>query len=389
MRTGLDVLLDRGLSELAGRRLGLITNHTGTDRRFRLTADLLRADGRFALAALFGPEHGVLGEAQAGAKVGAAVDAHTGLPVHSLYGETQSPTAEMLAGIDVLIFDMLDIGARFTTYISTMVNCQEAAAAAGRGLVVLDRPNPVTGSRVAGNLLDPAFTSFVGIHPIPIRHGLTVGELARLVAAERGWPVPTVVPMEGWRREWWYDQTGLPWIQPSPNLPTLDAAIVYLGSCLIEGTNLSEGRGTTRPFEYIGAPWLDPFALAEALAARKLSGVAFRPAYFTPTFAKHAGVVCGGVQVHILDRDAMRPVELGIHLLDVVRRLDPAAFVWRQSATGIFPIDRLLGCDRPRRALDDGAAAGEVMATWADEARAFTERRRPFLLYEEDSDAAA
>jgi uncharacterized protein YbbC (DUF1343 family) len=381
MLTGLDVLLNQGLPALAGKRVGLITNHTGTDRYFHLTADLLREAEGFELVALFGPEHGLLGEAQAGATIAGAVDKRTGLPVYSLYGKTETPTAEMLAGIDVLVFDMLDIGARFTTYISTMANCQEAAAAAGVGFVVLDRPNPANGKDVAGNLLDPAFISFVGIHPIPIRHGLTVGELAALMAAERGWLAPTVVPMQGWRREWWYDQTGLPWIQPSPNLPTLDSVIVYLGTCLIEGTNLSEGRGTTRPFEYVGAPWLDPFALAVALAARNLPGVAFRPAYFTPTFSKHAGVACGGVQLHILDRDAMRPVELGIHLIDVARELDPESFAWRQHGDGAFPLDRLLGSDRPRRAFDAGANAAEVMATWADEAQAFEERRKAYLLY--------
>ncbi|MGH2557753.1 MAG: exo-beta-N-acetylmuramidase NamZ family protein [Thermomicrobiales bacterium] len=381
MLTGLDVLLKQGLPELTGKRVGLITNHTGTDRDFRLAADLLHAAAGFELIALFGPEHGLLGEAQAGAKVDAALDKRTGVPVYSLYGETEAPTAEMLAGIDVLVFDMIDIGARFTTYISTMANSQEAAATAGLGFVVLDRPNPANGRDVAGNMLDPAFNSFVGIHPMPIRHGLTVGELATLIAAERGWPAPTVVPMQGWRREWWYDETGLPWIQPSPNLPTLDSVVVYLGACLIEGTNLSEGRGTTRPFEYIGAPWLDPFALTDALDARSLPGVAFRPAYFMPTFSKHAGVACGGIQVHILDRDAMRPVELGIHLIDVVRRLDPASFAWRQYAGKGYPLDRLLGSDRPRRAFDDGATAAEVMATWADESRAFEDRRRPYLLY--------
>ncbi|MGH2531654.1 MAG: exo-beta-N-acetylmuramidase NamZ family protein [Thermomicrobiales bacterium] len=381
MLTGLDVVLKQGLPELAGKRVGLITNHTGTDRGFRLAADLLHAAEGFELVALFGPEHGLLGEAQAGAKVEGAVDQRTGVPVYSLYGETEAPTPAMLAGIDVLVFDMLDIGARFTTYISTMANSQEAAAAAGLGFVVLDRPNPANGRDVAGNMLDPAFTSFVGIHPMPIRHGLTVGELAALIAAERGWPAPTVVPMRGWRREWWYDETGLPWVQPSPNLPTLDSLIVYLGTCLIEGTNLSEGRGTTRPFEYVGAPWLDPFALAEALDARDLPGVAYRPAYFTPTFSKHAGIACGGIQVHILDRNAMRPVELGIHLIDVARGRDPASFAWRQYADDGYPIDRLLGSDRPRRAFDDGATAAEVMATWAEESRQFEERRRPYLLY--------
>ena len=380
--SGLEVLLAEGHPRLAGRRAGLISNHTAIDRGLRSAVDLLHAGGAVQLVALFGPEHGVRGDAQAGVKVEAASDPRTGLPIHSLYGETRRPTAEMLTGLETLIFDIQDVGVRYATYVSTMVYAQEAASEAGIDFAVLDRPNPITGTQVEGNVLDPAFASFVGVHPIPIRHGMTAGELARLVAAERGWPEPLVVPMRGWRRSYWFDQTGLSWVQPSPNLPTLDSVTLYPGTCLIEGTNVSEGRGTTRPFEYVGAPWLDPFRLAEELDRRAIAGAAFRPAYFTPVFSKHAQQVCGGVQVHVTDRDRLRPVELGLHLLSAIRALDRSAFAWREGSDGRPVLDLLLGSDAPRRALDAGADAGEVMAGWTEQAGEFAERRRPFLLYD-------
>jgi uncharacterized protein YbbC (DUF1343 family) len=381
VQSGLEVLLAEGEPSLAGKRVGLIANHTAIDRQLRSAVDLLHDSDVVELAALFGPEHGVRGDAQAGVKVEAANDARTGLPVHSLYGVTRRPTPEMLAGLDALVFDIQDVGVRYATYISTMALAQEAAAAAGLGVVVLDRPNPITGSQVEGNLLDPAFASFVGAHHIPIRHGMTAGELARMMASERGWPEPVVVPMRGWRRGQWFDETDLPWVQPSPNLPTLDSVTLYSGTCLLEGTNVSEGRGTTRPFEYIGAPWLDPFRLAEEMTDRDLPGCAFRPAYFTPTFSKHAGEVCGGVQVHLTDRAALRPVAVGIHLLEAIRALDPETFAWRSFEEGRYFVDLLLGSDEPRRLLDERAGAAEVMASWKAESEAFAGQRQPFLLY--------
>lgn len=381
MLTGLDVVLENGLPDLAGARFGLITNHTGVDRSLRSIIDLLQERDGIELAALFGPEHGVRGEAQAGAEVSGAIDQRTGLPVHSLYGETLAPTPAMMEGLDALMFDIQDAGVRFYTYVSTMINAQGAAAAADLRFVVLDRPDPIGGNRVEGNMLDPSFESFVGAHPVPIRYGMTVGELARMVAAERGWPEPTVVTMQGWKREWWFDETGLPWVAPSPNLPTLDSAALYPGTCLIEGANISEGRGTTQPFELIGAPWLDPFTLAAEMERRDLPGVTFRPTYFTPTFSKHANISCGGVQIHIRDREAMRPVELGIHLLHGLRELDPGAFAWREGREGTYSLDLLLGSDRPRHMLDEGGSVAQIIAGWEDDARAFEERRRPFLLY--------
>jgi len=381
VHTGLEILLAEGHPSLRGAKVGLITNHSAIDHRLQSAVDLLHASDVVDLLALFGPEHGVRGDAQAGVEVGAATDQRTGLPVYSLYGETQRPTPEMLQGLDALLFDIQDIRVRYATYISTMANALEAASDAGLPFVVLDRLNPLNGVRIEGNLLDPDFASFVGVHPIPIRHGMTAGELARLIAAERGWSEPIVVPLRGWRRDQWFDETDQPWVQPSPNLPTLDSVTLYSGTCLIEGTNVSEGRGTTRPFEYVGAPWLDPFALAKAMDRRGLPGCGFRPAYFTPTFSKHAGVVCGGVQVHIFDRDALRSAELGIHLLHAIRSLDPQTFAWRQSADGGYFVDSLLGSDQPRRMLDNGAKPAEITASWNVADEHFAERRKPYLLY--------
>ncbi len=380
VQSGLEVLLADLPAWLAGRRVGLLTNQTGVDHRLRSGIDLLHADDRLRLVALFAPEHGVRGEAQAGVPLASAVDRRTGLPIHSLYGETRTPTAAMLDGLDALLIDLQDIGVRYATYASTVAYVLEAAADTV-SVVILDRPQPLTGTRLEGNLLKPAFASFVGVHPIPIRHGMTLAELARLIAAERGLPEPAVIPMRGWRRAWWFDETGLPWVQPSPNLPTLNALTLYPGTCLIEGTNLSEGRGTTRPFEVIGAPWLNPWRLADALHGLSLPGVIVRPTFFTPAFSKHAGMSCGGVQLHITDRDALRPVELGLHLLRTLRALDPAHFAWIEGAGGHFFIDRLLGDDTPRHALDAGEPVTEITQAWPAEIDAFAVRRQPFLLY--------
>lgn len=381
MLTGLDVFLQDGVPEIAGRRVGLISNQTGVDRAFRGTIDLLHAGDRIELVSLFGPEHGVRGDAQAGNSVGESIDQRTGLPAYSLYGDNRSPTSGMLNGLDALVFDIQDAGVRFYTYLSTMIHAQEAAASAGLVFVVLDRPNPITGNRVEGNLLDPDFQSFVGRHPIPIRHGMTFGELARMSAAECGWPEPVAGAMRGWQREMWFDETGLPWVAPSPNLPTLDSATLYPGTCLVEGTNLSEGRGTTRPFELIGAPWVDPFALAADLERRNLPGVAFRPTYFTPMFSKHANTSCGGVQIHIVDRDRTQPVVMGMYLLESLRKLHPDEFEWRQNVPGKHFIDLLLGSDQPRLRLDAGETVAKVVVDWENDARAFDERRQPYLLY--------
>jgi len=384
VKSGLEVFLAGGGRELDGKTVGLVTNPNGVDHSFRSGIELLHESSRVHLAALFGPEHGVRGDAQAGAHVAAGTDARTGLPVHSLYGETRRPTPEMLAGLDAIAIDMQDLGIRYATYLSTQIEVQAAAHEAGIDVVIFDRPNPLADLAREGNVLDPAFTSFVGSYSIPIRHGMTLGELGLLVARERGWKAPIVIRAEGLKRDMWYDETGLPWILPSPNMPTLDALTLYGGTCLVEGTSLSEGRGTTRPFEFVGAPGVDAVALADDLTGRKLPGLAYRPVFFTPMFSKHAGEVCGGVQVYCTDRAAVQPVAMGIHLLHALRRHDPGfAWVTPQGDRGQFFIDLLLGSDKPRLALDAGAAPDEIMAEWPDQCAAFDERRRPFLLYPE------
>lgn len=372
VKTGLDILLERGHSELAGLACGLITNHTSIDRKLQSGIDLLHDSKRIDLRALFGPEHGVRGDAQAGAIVQNDMDGRTGLPVYSLYGETEKPTPEMLAGLDALIFDIQDIGVRYATYFSTMIEGMAAAAEYGLRFAVLDRPNPLGGRAIEGPLVDDGCASFVSAHPVPIRHGMTLGELARLVAAERGWPEPVVVAMEGWNRGMWFEQTGLPWVQPSPNLPTLDSVTVYAGSCLFEGTTISEGRGTTRPFEYVGAPSIDPFALVERLDTARLTGYAFRGIWFTPMFGKHGSTVCGGVQIYVTDRDVAQPVAMGVALLNAMRDLSGEHFDWRTGEDGRPFVDLLYGGSQLRR--------GEQAASDPD---AFARRRAPYLLYSE------
>ncbi len=372
VRTGLEILLEQGHPQLAGLACGLITNHTSVDGDLISGIDRLHASEKIELKALFGPEHGVRGDAQAGKPIQNATDSRTGLPVFSLYGETHKPAPEMLTGLDALLFDIQDIGVRYGTYLSTMVNAMEAAAEHRLLFAVLDRPNPINGFAIEGPLVEQEFASFVGAHPVPIRHGMTLGELARLIASERGWPEPVVVPMDGWTRSMWFDQTGLLWVQVSPNLPALDSVTVYAGTCLFEGTTISEGRGTTRPFEYIGAPWIDPFALVEHMESAMLPGYAYRPVWFTPMFSKHAGEVCGGVQVYVTDREIAQPVALGVRMLTAMRGLSGDQFDWRTGADGRPFIDLLYGSDRLRY--------GEESPS---DPAAFSERRAPFLLYSE------
>lgn len=381
IKTGLDVLIERGHPEVDGKRIGLVTNHTAVDANLRSVIDLLHNDDRFDLVHLYGPEHGVRGDAQAGDHVGRETDPETGLPVDSLYGDTRKPTPDMLEGINVLVFDIQDAGARFYTYISTMVLAMEGAIEAGIPYVVLDRPNPITGTHVEGPVLDPQYASFVGIHPIPTRHGLTVGELARLVASDRGWPEPHVIAMEGWRREMWFDDTGLPFVQASPNLPTLDSLTVYPGTCIFEATTLSEGRGTTRPFEYIGAPWINAAELVKELRSRDLPGAGFRPASFVPAFSKHQGASCQGVQVHVFDREALRPVELGVHLLHAIKHLEKPEFAWRPGTALGMSANLLYGNNDLHTMIDAGSAPEGIIALWDEDLAAFREKASEAYLY--------
>ena len=386
---GLEVLAGRRFRSLAGRRVGLVCNPTAVTRTLVHAADLLHAAPGVRLAALFGPEHGVRGDAQYMAAVGGERDPRTGLPAHSLYGETPDslrPRPDQLDGLDLLVFDIQDVGARYYTYQATMMLCMEAAAEAGLGFVVLDRPNPIGGVAVEGPRLRPGFESFCGLHDLAVRHGMTVGELALLFRAERKLDLELeVVPCHGWRRSTPFRETGLPWVYPSPNMPTPETALVYPGMCLLEGTNLSEGRGTTRPFELYGAPWLDAVRLAEDLARERLPGVLFRPVSFVPTWDKHAGVRCHGVELHVTDAERFRPFRTGLAAVLHARRQDRVRFAWRtdpyEFVSGVLAFDLLCGSSREREAILAEATLREIVRPIAGEERAFARRRTPYLRY--------
>ena len=403
MKLGVDVLFEKHLGLLRGKRVGLITNPTGVGRDLVSIVEKFRARSDVTLAALYGPEHGVRGNAQAGEFVAFYRDEHFSLPVFSLYGQAlklpSAPLADIdttmrdfdtqhtgkqverdtLDGIDVLVFDLQDVGTRVYTYIATMAYAMSAAADAGLPFIVLDRPNPLNGLAMEGPILEfPRHSSFIGLYPIPLRHGLTTGELAQLFN-EKFLPKKaalTVVPMEGWRRADWFDATGLPWVLPSPNLPTLDAAIVYPGQVLLEGTNLSEGRGTTKPFEFFGAPWLDGYVLARALNALQLPGAFFREAWFTPTFSKSAGARCGGSQLHVTDRATFRPIATTLAILQAVKKIAGAKLELHADY-----FDKVMGTSSVREAFERGVPFAQTVAAWAPGLAAFAQQREPFLLY--------
>jgi uncharacterized protein YbbC (DUF1343 family) len=378
--------MERG-TRLKGARVGLVCNPASVDAGFMHAAERLGRIAHVRLAALFGPQHGFRSDVQDNMiESPHAQDARRRVPVYSLYSETREPTADMLSGLDALVVDLQDIGARIYTYIYTMANCLRACARHGVRVIVCDRPNPIGGEALEGSVLDPAYTSFVGQFAIPMRHGLTIGELARVF--NEGFGIGArleVVPMEGWQRDQYYDQTALPWVMPSPNMPTLDSAVVYPGTVLFEATEISEGRGTTRPFELIGAPWIDGERFADAMNARRLPGVHFRGVFFEPTFQKHAGKTCGGCQLHVLDRRAFEPVRTGVALIDEFRRQAPDRFAWKQPPYEYeydkMPIDVMWGSDRLRVALEAGASADEIAEGWRAEVAAFDQFRRPYLLY--------
>jgi uncharacterized protein YbbC (DUF1343 family) len=386
VESGLEVLLDRHASWLRGRRLGLLAHQASVTGDLVHAAPLLADLRGVTLVRLFAPEHGLWGAAQDHAPVAPTRDPVTGLEVCSLYGERRAPTPAMLAGLDGLVVDLQDVGARYYTFVWTLALAMQACARAGVRVIVLDRPNPLGGARVEGNVPDPAFASFVGLYPLPARHGFTIGELARRLLLEEGIACDlTVSTMRGWRREMLWEDTGLPWVPPSPNMPTPDTARVYPGGCLLEGTNLSEGRGTTRPFEWIGAPYLDPHRYAEALDALGLPGVRFRPARFTPTFHKWAGEVCGGVQVHVTDRRRFKPFLTGVAEITIARRQAPGEFRWKEPPYEFererLPIDILFGTDQIRAQIEDGVGLPAIEAAWHKALTLYTRRRRPFMVY--------
>ncbi|WP_405832473.1 exo-beta-N-acetylmuramidase NamZ domain-containing protein [Streptomyces sp. NBC_01176] len=379
LRTGFERLRSDGYSLLRGRKVGIVTNPTGVTTDVRHIVDVMHADARVNLVAVFGPEHGFRGTAQAGGSEGRYDDPATGLPVYDTYLKSGQPLADVFtaSGVDTVVFDIQDAGARFYTYIWTLYDCMEAARLAGKRFVVLDRPNPVTGRAALGPVLHREFASFVGRQPIAQAHGMTVAELARLFNKEfltKPVALETVL-MSGWKRSDFYDASGLPWVPPSPNMPTADTALVYSGTCLFEGTNLSEGRGTTRPFELLGAEGLDG-RWAEAVGGLGLPGVHFREAYFAPTFSKFEGKTIGGVQIHVADRAAFDPVRTGIALLVTAKKVW-SGFAWRSDQW----IDKLTGSTGVRTMIDAGATADEVVASWRDELAAFRRTRKEYLLY--------
>jgi uncharacterized protein YbbC (DUF1343 family) len=389
--TGLEVLAAEGFKRLRGRRVGLLAHPASVDSHLRHVADLLQAAPEIKLQTIFGPEHGWSGRAQDLEPVNSA-EGCLSQParVVSLYGNTVSslrPKREQLEDLDILVVDLQDVGARYYTFQTTMLYCLERANEVGLPVLVLDRPNPISGYMVEGPGLKRGFDSFVGSHDLVIRHGLTLGELARLYQAEKGLTKTKIeiVPCKGWRRDMFFEETELPWVLPSPNMPTIDTTEVYPGQCLLEGTNLSEGRGTTRPFELCGAPWIEASATANELNSENLPGVRFRPAWFQPTFQKHVGQLCQGIQLHVLDRRVFQPVRTGLAVLAALRASSREHFRWRtepyEFVSHPIAIDLLFGSERERCALENGQSWRDIAAEWAQEEQAFMKRREPFLLY--------
>ncbi|MEZ4768892.1 MAG: DUF1343 domain-containing protein [Caldilineales bacterium] len=383
VKTGLQVLLEDRRYLVQGRRVGLVSQPAAVLPDLTASVDALLRAG-IHLTALFGPEHGFGGAAADGLAVADAVDARTGLPVFSLYGPVKEPTAAMMADVDVLVFDMQDVGVRFYTYLSTLYHLLRGAAKAGRPVIVLDRPNPIDGLTIEGPLVQPGYESFVGVAPIPIRHAMTLGELARYFCTEHTIDVElTVVEMQGWRRGQWYDETGLPWAATSPAMPHLSTATVYPGMCFLEGTNLSEGRGTALPFEICGAPWLDGHGLAQALNGLDLPGMRFRPVFFEPSASKHTGLLCQGVQVHVTNRQQLRAVETGLTVISICRAQAPDRFQCLPTSWEGRPphFDLLAGGPALREGLSAGRPVVELEADWAVELASFAEIRQRYMLY--------
>ena len=375
IQLGLNLLLNEKRDIIKQRRVGFITNQTGVNENLERNTDLL--SDFCNISALFSPEHGFFGSTQDGHKINSSIDNRHLIPIHSLYGDTRKPTQEMVDGLDMLIYDVQDIGSRFYTYISTLFLSMEIASECGIDFMVLDRPNPISGILVEGNILEPEFQSFVGAHPIPVRHGMTVGELAQLFKAEMELDLSLiVVAMEGWNRSMWFDQTGLQWVPPSPNMPTVDTAVTYSGMCLIEGTNLSEGRGTTKPFEWVGAPWINGYDLVEKLNQLDLEGVLFRQIHFKPEFSKYAKEMCHGVQIHITDRMSAKPIEILLHLISTIIESYPDQFQFRSRFFNL-----LTGTDKIQEALLNNTPVTKISQSWQHKSKQFQKKRQAYLIY--------
>ncbi|MBI4823146.1 MAG: DUF1343 domain-containing protein [Nitrospirae bacterium] len=389
VKTGLDRFEKHLPKALKGSSVGLLLNPSSVDCRLRHAVDIFLNSKKVKLKALFGPQHGIYGETQDNMIEWKGFrDPETGLPVYSLYGHKRKPTHEMLKDIDVLVIDLQDIGSRYYTFIWTMALCMEACMEEEKSVVVLDRPNPIGGLYIEGTMLKPEYGSFVGLHPLPARHGMTIGELA-LYFKDRFYPSLKlyVIRMKGWKRNMWFDNTGLPWVMPSPNMPTLDTATVYPGMCLLEATNLSEGRGTTKPFEIFGAPFIEPYELIRGLQAFRLEGVRFRPLYFQPTFQKYRGKLCGGCQIHVTERNRFKPFKTAVSIIKAVHDLYPKDFRWRKPPyeyeKRLLPIDILAGQDRLRPDIESSKDLLLMEKDWQEECLQFHRKiRKRFLLYE-------
>lgn len=384
---GLEKLLGEHLLSLRGARVGLICNQSSVDHQLRHAADLLNEQGEVKLTALFGPQHGIRGDVQDNmVETAHAVDRATGIPIYSLYSETREPTEEMLSQVDALVFDMQDVGCRIYTFIYTLANCMRAAKKFGKRVLVCDRPNPINGVSIAGTVLEPEYVSFVGQYPLPTRHGMTVCELALMFNQKFGIECELeVVKMEGWSREQWLDQTDAPWVIPSPNMPRLLTATVFPGTVHLEGTQMSEGRGTTLPFELIGAPYIEAAAFARHLNGIGLEGVYFRACGFQPTFQKHARQTCGGVQIHMTNREAFEPVIIGVAAVKAAHDLYTEHFKWKEPPYEyVFdknPFDVIAGTDKLRASIERVESLESIERGWHTALAAFKGEREPFLLY--------
>jgi uncharacterized protein YbbC (DUF1343 family) len=386
-RTGLDEIEKQWPKDLKGARVGLLVHPASVNSKLEHAVPVLARSRKLKLAALFGPQHGIFGQTQDNMIEWEGFrDVATGLPVYSLYGATRKPGTEMLANFDVLVVDMQDVGSRYYTFIWTLALCMESCNEAGKTVVVLDRPNPINGQSVEGPMLRTDFASFVGLKPLPVRHGMTIGEIGSYLQTSF---LPgldyRVITMEGWKRRMWFDDTGLPWVMPSPNMPTLDTALVYPGMCLFEATNVSEGRGTTRPFEIFGGPFIHAETIVNVLREFKLPGVVFRPLSFQPMFQKHAGLLCGGAQIHVTDRQKFRPFKTGAAIIKAIHNTYPRDFKWKQPPYEYeevnLPIDILAGSDQLRKDIELWKDLDEMETWWKDESRVFEKIRKNFLLY--------
>lgn len=403
VKPGVEVFLENHLDRVEGKKVGLITNPTGVNNHLESTIDLFYEHPEVQLTALYGPEHGVRGNAQAGEYVPFYIDTKYNLPVFSLYGQSLKPPSGMLEDIDdymrsfdteekgklpedfmveeveVMVFDIQDVGTRIYTYAATMAYCMQACAEREVDFIVLDRPNPINGMAMEGPILEyPQYSSFVGFYPIPVRHGMTTGELARLFNdqyMDKKISL-TVIPVKNWKRDMWYDETSLPWVIPSPNMPSLSTAVVYPGQVFLEGTNVSEGRGTTRPFELFGAPWIDGYELARRLIEKKLPGVKFREAWFTPVFSKYQGKLCGGAQIHVTDRDRFRPFCTTLHIIQTIRKMYPDRFQFHKEY-----FDKIMGTSSIRKALVQELSISEIRKKYAKDLKEFSRLREDYLIY--------